>query len=82
MNGIEFVFNNQNVLILLLLVKAVCGIDFMSFNNTLQYMQIPLIVCSPGIKMSHGTSHGRLTDVVLVSRVCVCVSGLHSQFML
>ena len=67
MNGIEFVFNNQTVLILLLLVKTVCGIDLSSFNKILQCMQIPLVVCSPGVKkMSHGTSHGRLTDVVLV----------------
>ena len=50
MNGIEFVFNNQTVLILLLLVKTVCGIDLLSFNKILQCMQIPLIVCSPGVK--------------------------------
>ena len=29
-------------------------------------MQIPLVVCSPGVgKMSHGVSHGCLTDVAL-----------------
>ena len=50
MNGIEFVFNNQTVLILVLLVKTVCGIDLLSFNKILQCMQIPLIVCSPGMK--------------------------------
>ena len=32
MNGIEFVFNNQTVLILLLLVRTVCGIDLLSFK--------------------------------------------------
>ena len=67
MNGIEFVFNNQTVLILVLLVKTVCGIDLLSFNKILQCMQIPLIVCSPGMKkMSHRASHGRLTDVAFV----------------
>ena len=67
MNGIEFVFNNQTVLILLLLVKTVCGIDLLSFNKISQCMKIPLIVCFPGMKqMSHGTSHGHLTDIALV----------------
>ena len=32
MNGIEFVFNNQTVLILVLLVKTVYGIDLLSFQ--------------------------------------------------
>ena len=32
MNGIEFVFNNQTVLILLLLIKTVCGIALLSFK--------------------------------------------------
>ena len=32
MNGIEFVFNNQTVLILVLLVKTVYGIDSLSFK--------------------------------------------------
>ena len=32
MNRIEFVFHNQTVLILLLLVKTVCGIDLLSFK--------------------------------------------------
>ena len=32
MNGIEFVFNNQTVLILVLLVKTVYGIDLLSFK--------------------------------------------------
>ena len=50
MNGTEFVFNNQTVLILLLLVKTVCGIDLLSFNKILQCMQIPLIVCLPDAK--------------------------------
>ena len=32
MNGIEFVFNNQTVLIFLLLERTVCGIDLLSFK--------------------------------------------------
>ena len=32
-NGIEFGFNSQTVLILLLLLKTVCGIELLSFNN-------------------------------------------------
>ena len=44
MNEIELVFNNQTVLILLLLEKTVCGIDLLSFNKILWCMQTPLIV--------------------------------------
>ena len=47
-NGIEFVFNNQTVLILLLLVKTVCGIDLLAFNIIVHCMQIPLIDCFTG----------------------------------
>ena len=32
-NGIEFCFNSQTVLILLLLLKTVCGIELLSFNK-------------------------------------------------
>ena len=34
-NGIEFGFNSQTVLILLLLLKTVCGIKLLSFNKNL-----------------------------------------------
>ena len=66
MNGIEFVFNNQTVLILVLLVKTVCGIDLLSFNKILQCMQIPLllIVCSPDVKKC---LMGHLTDISWMS---------------
>ena len=64
MNEIEFVFNNQTVFILVFLVKTVCGIDLLSFNNILQCMQIPLIVCSPDVKKC---LMGRLTDVSRIS---------------
>ena len=40
MNGIEFIFNNQTVLILLLLVKTVCGIDLLSFKKILWCVEI------------------------------------------
>ena len=57
MHGIEFSFNDQTVLILLLLVKTVCGICC-----HLRCMQIPLIVCSPDVKNVSSdvsrTSHG------------------------
>ena len=33
--GIEIVFNNQTVPILVLCVKTLCGIDLLSFNNLL-----------------------------------------------
>ena len=36
MNGIEFVFNNQTVSILVLCVKTLCWIDLLSFNNLLR----------------------------------------------
>ena len=32
-NGIDFCFNSQTVLILLLLLKTVCGIDLLLFNK-------------------------------------------------
>ena len=74
MNGIEFVFNNQTVLILLLLVKTVCVIDLLSFNKILQCMQIPLIVCLPGVKIC---LMGHLMDISWLShsffRVHVCI---------
>ena len=60
MNGIEFVFNNQTVLILLLLVKTVCGIGLLSFNKILHCMQIPLIVCLTSMKIC---LTGCLTDI-------------------
>ena len=60
MNGIEFVFNNQSVLILVLLVKSVCGIDLLSFNKILWRLQIPLIVYLPGVKIC---LTGHLTDI-------------------
>ena len=60
--NVQFVFNNQTVLILLLLVKTVCGIDLLSFNkniavylnpiNSLVHVcaHVPIITCSD---MSH-----------------------------
>ena len=75
MNGIEFVFNNQTVLILLLLVKTVCGIDLLSFKvhaNTINSLFARHEKCLMG----------RLTDISQMSRsffrVRICVSGLHA----
>ena len=42
MNGIEFVFNNQTVPILVLCVKTLCGIDLLSFNNLLRCILNPI----------------------------------------
>ena len=61
MNGIEFVFNNQTVLILLLLVKTVCGIDLFSFKvhaNPINSLFARREKCLMG----------RLTDVSRMSR--------------
>ena len=63
MNGIEFVFNNQTVLILSLLVKTVCGIDLLSFKVHANPINS---LFTRREKMSHRTSHGRLTDVMFV----------------
>ena len=41
-NGIEIVFNNQTVLILVLCVKTLCGIDLLSFNNLLRCILNPI----------------------------------------
>ena len=42
MNGIEIVFNNQTVPILVLCVKTLCGIDLLSFNNLLRCILNPI----------------------------------------
>ena len=60
-NGIEFVFNNQTVLILLLLVKTVCGIDLLSFKVHANPINSLFVRRE---KMSHGMSVGRLTYVM------------------
>ena len=59
-NGIEFVFNNQIVLILLLFVETLRGIELCLFNKKLHCMKIPLIVWSTGMKIC---LTGCLTDV-------------------
>ena len=41
-NGIEIVFNNQTVPILVLLLKTVCGIELLSFNNLLRCILNPI----------------------------------------
>ena len=41
-NGIEIVFNNQTVPILVQLLKTVCGIDLLSFNNLLRCLLNPI----------------------------------------
>ena len=41
-NGIEIVFNNQTVPILVLCVKTLCGIDLLSFNNLLHCILYPI----------------------------------------
>ena len=58
--GIEFVFNNQTVLIWLLCVRTLCGIELCSFNEILHCMQIPLMVWSMGVKIC---LMGHLTDI-------------------
>ena len=83
MNGIEFVFNNQTVLILLLLVKTVCGIDLLSFNKNIAVHANPINSLFARCKiMSHETSHRHLTAVTFIFRVCVCVLSSHSQFVI
>ena len=41
-NGIEIVFNNQTVHILVLCAKTLCGIDWLSFNNLLHCILNPI----------------------------------------
>ena len=41
-NGIEFCFSSQTVLILLLLLKTLCRIDLLSFNNLLRCILNPI----------------------------------------
>ena len=50
-NGIEFCFNSQTVLILLLLLKTVCGIELLSFNKTLRERDIFRLVWSPCVEI-------------------------------
>ena len=85
MNGSEFVFNNKTVLILLLLVKAVCGIDWLSFNRILQCMQITVIGFLTGMKMC---LTGCLIDIsqqlhsYFRVRVCIRAHVHNSQYNL
>ena len=51
MNGIEFVSNNQTVLIQLFFAKTLHGIELCSFNKILHCMQIPLIVWLTGMQV-------------------------------
>ena len=60
MNGIEFVFNNQTVLILVLLVKTVCGIDVLSFKVHANPINSLFARCEKCLI-------GRLTDVSQMS---------------
>ena len=62
-NGIEFVFNNQTVLVWLLFAKTLSGIELCSFSKKLHHMQIPLIVWLTGMKY---VSHRHLTAVIFV----------------
>ena len=41
-NGIEIVFNNQTVPILVLCEKTLCGIDLLSFNNLMHCILNPI----------------------------------------
>ena len=41
-NGIEIVFNNQTVPILVLCVRTLCGIHLLSFNNLLHCILNPI----------------------------------------
>ena len=41
-NGIEIVFNNQTVPILVLCAKTLCGIDLLLFNNLLHCILNPI----------------------------------------
>ena len=71
-NGIEFVFNNQTVLVWLLFVETLCGIELCSFNKILHCIQIPLIVWSTRVKICltghlmdmSWTSHGSRTRLL------------------
>ena len=58
-NGIEFCFNSQTVLILLLLLKTVCGIELLSFNKLIacdEYFSFNLVALH--VNMSHVTFRG------------------------
>ena len=54
-NGIEFCFSSQTVLILLLLLKTVCGIELLSFK-----LIVWLMACS----QANHNALGHLTDVL------------------
>ena len=47
-NGIEFCFNSQTVLILLLLLKTVCGIELLSFNKKIAVHLNPINILVNG----------------------------------
>ena len=73
-NGIEFVFNNQTVLILLLLVKQFVGLICCHLTVHANPINSLFTRCE---NMSHGTSHGCLMAVMFVFRGRVCVWAWH-----
>ena len=61
-NGIEIVFNNQTVRILVLCVKALCGIDLLPFNNLLHSILNPIdSLINRRKNMSDMTCHDHFT---------------------
>ena len=71
MDGIEFVFNNQTVPILLFFVKTLCGIDLLSFNNLLCF------ILNPINRLVDGRAHGPIVTLWNVFRTS---HGRHVRF--
>ena len=79
-NGIEIVFNNQTVPILVLCVKTLCGIDLLLFNNLLRCILNPIYsLIDRRENMSDVTCHDHfavinwLTGVLRTSRMIFMV---------
>ena len=70
-NGIEIVFNNQTVPILVLCVKTLCGIDLLSFNK------IIALHLNPIKSLIDGHSHKPILTLWDVSRMSRSIFRAH-----
>ena len=61
-NKIEFGLNSQTVLILLLLLRTVCGVELLSFNKNCGALKSQIVGRQACSRAKHKTL-GRLTDV-------------------
>ena len=71
-NGIEFVSNNQTVLIWLFSAKTLHGIDLFAFNKMLHCMYLIISLVDGCGNMSHVMCHDHFVHSQTSNGSCVC----------